>query len=112
MESGEHKEIWLEPLEGRELGCEREWCQDKVWSEGVRYVLAQNDGWQPIETAPKDEKRVLLYSSDGVDIGAFNKWWNLDSGAWLRDQTAEYDNDGMVISPPTHWMPLPDPPTD
>ena len=64
--------------------------------------------WQPIETAPKDDTRILIYSDDGVDIGAFNIFWY--PGIWLRDQTAEYDNDAAPINNPTHWMPLPDPP--
>lgn len=64
--------------------------------------------WQPIETAPKDEKRVLLFGPDGVDIGLFIDW--CAEPHWRRDMTAEYDNEMAGISTPTHWMPLPPPP--
>lgn len=67
--------------------------------------------WRPIETAPKDEARLLLFRGDSVSIGwhdpeRFHKnprpFWN-SSGAvgrrWCQDH------------PPTHWMPLPLPPS-
>jgi hypothetical protein len=47
--------------------------------------------WQPIETAPRDGTRVLLW--DGGPE-AYIGYWSGDS--W--------------ISYPSHWMPLPDPP--
>lgn len=61
-------------------------------------------GWQPIETAPKDGSRVLLYHSGFKhpfykrDLKArwWVDWW--DERAWY--QTAP-------DAQPTHWMPLP-----
>lgn len=52
--------------------------------------------WRPIATAPKDYTRVLLWSSYGIRIGL----WNGGSG-WLS----------LNYGRPTHWMPLPEPPT-
>ena len=67
------------------------------------------DAWQPIETAPKVEDQwVLLFGPDGVDVGEYNKYCK----NWQRVRTAEYDNDGCDITPPTHWMPLPTPPNN
>lgn len=64
--------------------------------------------WQPIETAPKDGTWILIASLANMDIGHWDDHW-ID-GAWLRFQTAEYDNDGAEIRGPTHWQPLPAPP--
>ena len=59
--------------------------------------------WQPIETAPRDGKRVILYGSvltwSGVEKfivteGIYNREWSCRRG-WIT---------------PTHWMPLPEPP--
>ena len=54
--------------------------------------------WQPIETAPKHYLKILiLYSSEGVQIG----WFSTLHKRWL---TAEGKD---VWAEPTHWMPLP-----
>lgn len=82
--------------------------------------------WQPIETAPKDGARVLVTSystanwSDGVD----RSYWQtqvawLVCGEWITE-SHEDSQYGCVNIPyrnpyangPTHWMPLPAPPTD
>jgi hypothetical protein len=60
--------------------------------------------WQPIETAPKDMTRVLGYVEESVVV----MWWftysSHDYGCWETvDGESEVD--------PTHWMPLPNPPT-
>lgn len=64
-----------------------------------------NNGWMPIESAPKDGTRIL-----GVINGITSKFtvemeWNLYRGEWHRPMGT-----GVVIEP-THWMPLPAPPT-
>jgi hypothetical protein len=73
--------------------------------------------WQPIETAPKDEEIIVgrgaiplsnrraffpAYSGSGFwceEEGAWVFWSHITPGAKTR-----YDQ-------PTHWMPLPPPPT-
>ena len=59
--------------------------------------------WQPIETAPKDGKRVLV--TDGFEVcDAYfrsGEWWQYECG----------DDWYSVSINPTHWMPLPQPPT-
>jgi hypothetical protein len=67
--------------------------------------------WQPIETAPKDETRVLtVISGFEVCIG----WWFIDAGKWMTMDAEDYDDDGSweysvenTEYYPTHWMPLP-----
>jgi len=58
--------------------------------------------WQPIDTALKDESRILVYSKkDGVREAT----WSPTAEAFV-DTYEEY----ITWDTPTHWMPLPDPP--
>lgn len=70
--------------------------------------------WQPIETAPMDGKRVLLYQpteggsygpnpDNDTDYYIFTGWW--DGEKWL---CAEYE---ALSKEPTHWQPEPPPPS-
>jgi len=62
--------------------------------------------WQPIETAPKDGTGFLVntdYVVDGVSMVRFSEGRMVsvfDGKPWLEH-----------IDPPTHWMPLPEPPS-
>jgi hypothetical protein len=76
-------------------------------------MKASNDnGWRPIETAPKDGTAVLLGGCSpgpAIRIG----WWGNGrylsrTRGWERDWTTGADY-GFA---PTHWMPLPDPPAE
>lgn len=61
--------------------------------------------WSPMDTAPKDGTEVIVYDAGAV----FVAHWR-DSDEWNVD--GWYDHGGCFLSPsPTHWMPLPDPPT-
>lgn len=74
-----------------------------------------NSGWQPIETAPKDGTKVLVYDeSYGLPQKA---WFGKDHfkeeyEGWLFGDGDDYSC-GLYFTPiePTHWMPLPKPPT-
>lgn len=65
--------------------------------------------WQPIETAPKDGRDVLLCRLD--DDGSY---WMETATWWVRAWAVV----GAIREPyviefePTHWMPLPPPPVD
>ena len=74
-------------------------------------------GWQPIETAPRDGTEILM--TNGVDVS---------SGQWFSEYGGTYDQEGApngderdagwmdwiggMQPDPTHWMPLPPPPTE
>ena len=60
--------------------------------------------WQPIETAPRDGTKILVYRGNepgsekvrvGVDYWLFGQWYK--SRHWPQ---------------PTHWQPLPEPPEE
>lgn len=67
--------------------------------------------WQPIETAPKDGRSVLLWmpGGDGTDDER-----RCDIGCWGVPDWSHYEmwlmNMGDGWFAPTHWMPLPPPP--
>ena len=66
--------------------------------------------WQPIETAPKDGTVVLIFQQDrsnfggrGIAAGRFMEppwdgWWGTCG-------------DSIICMRPTHWQPLPEPPS-
>lgn len=66
--------------------------------------------WEPIETAPKDGTKILLFvvTPKGdpwtVSVGQPDGWTSIETGrwdgSWLKEMAGE----------PTHWMPLPTPP--
>ena len=72
--------------------------RDGEW-EYIRADLVPQ--WQPIETAPKhDLETLILYSSEGVQMG----WFSAFHKCWLTTEGKD------VWAEPTHWMPLPEPP--
>jgi hypothetical protein len=66
--------------------------------------------WQSIDTAPKDGTPVLLWTDHEHAIAEWNggEWW------LIACQEALFDGDRPATVPcrPTHWMPLPKPPSD
>lgn len=81
-------------------------------------------GWQPIDTAPRDETEIILRKGDRVTAGAWIEWSKSeavfnDRGDYMGQE--EYDSGAHWASwdggfceddEPTHWMPLPAPPTE
>jgi hypothetical protein len=61
--------------------------------------MAQHE-WKPIETAPKDGTRALLWI-EPTEIAMPFAW---DGERWMGD---DYP---LNMAWPTHWMPLPAPP--
>ncbi len=72
--------------------------------------------WQAIETAPKDGTKIIGWKSGWTnDVGyrfpdEYKLWfWNIHEGIphWeSTEHLACYKNE----EPPSHWMPLPEPP--
>lgn len=67
--------------------------------------------WQPIETAPKDGTKVLLWEAGHAPyVGSRDD----QDDEWWTDE--DWANDAARCFPPrcnpSHWMPLPPPPTN
>lgn len=69
--------------------------------------------WQPIETAPKDGTKILIYVL-GEPIVC---WWAKPgqygddvTGGWFADHYHDMYCYDPEFYTPTHWQPLPPPP--
>ena len=76
----------------------------------------EQNGWQPIETAPKDGALVLLFEDISGGSISTGYWGYLGihsivdkKEGWCADG---YVGDYQTFDKPTHWMPLPKPPVD
>lgn len=70
--------------------------------------LTLDSKWQPIETAPDGQETVLLLVDQEVYSG-----YRMQDGKWAFP-FADYHGCGCCsdsTDQPTHWMPLPEPPT-
>ena len=85
--------------------------------------------WQPIETAPKDGSRIIIWDPRGKDM-AIVSWYKQyddfypvlpdEDQHWAiwdgKNFDTEYPLDDLTLAArrtlqyPTHWMPLPEPP--
>jgi hypothetical protein len=65
--------------------------------------------WQSIETAPKDGTRILLVRGNYIWL---DDWWKGDgaNSNW-SSLVAWKQTTGKTPDPPSHWMPLPEPPS-
>ena len=65
--------------------------------------------WQPIETAPRDDQRILVADDADVATAQFtNRRWVQSPTAWEGD--GDYGGLADLYFEPTHWQPLPEPP--
>ena len=71
--------------------------------------------WKNIESAPRDGTKILVYTVQGdVELSEFYEFWydryeEVESGLYRKIREKSYE--GWNSNPPTHWMPLPPPPT-
>ena len=68
----------------------------------VAVIRAQQ--WKPIETAPRDGGYFMALSPDMSKYPVTVKW-SLHEDRWCEEVTTDWCD-------PTHWMPLPKPPTE
>lgn len=68
------------------------------------------DGWRDISTAPRDGTPILTYSGGCVETEAqMVMWWSMDKAEHCGFGWEAYEVSHMLA--PTHWQPLPEPPT-
>ena len=65
-------------------------------------------GWRDISSAPKDGTPILTCIA-GPTYYARSGWWDDEVKGWAVGEKADGGKIYMVL-PPTHWMPLPEPP--
>ena len=82
--------------------------------------MGESDGWQPIESAPRCGEPVLLYKPDERMVGPYTAagyWgsWPGEPDGWIAVGGKPLGYFSQVThsrqGDPTHWMPLPKPPT-
>ena len=74
---------------------------------------AQAEGWRPIETAPKDGALIVLGARNGVWLGKYVPVYQSGyrpENPW-SSMLLNHDYMAERYTRPTHWMPLPPPPT-
>lgn len=75
-----------------------------------------NSQWQPIETAPKDGSKILIFCDGKVLMTSWYVHYSGGQPSRTREpeweQSEMYGGFGGYMGPlrPTHWMPLPEPP--
>lgn len=81
----------------------------EAMTEACEFLRVKLEGgrmtWQPIETAPKDGTLVLVYCPHNF----------AEERVLLADYHIDrfcIHIDGQGVGVPTHWMPLPEPPTE
>jgi len=74
-----------------------------ITPEMAAIIDAMGKLWQPIETAPKD-RPILLFCGRLPLVSRWVVPWH-GTGEWEG-----LGQEGMAITPPSHWMPLPEPP--
>lgn len=97
-----------------ELACDR--CNDVLTegNAGVRanclpaYQRQPLTAWQPIETAPRDETRVLLFDPMRDPKEMIGRW---RGDAWWGDPTPSGRSTTWRDESGSYWMPLPDAPS-
>jgi hypothetical protein len=81
-------------------------------------ILSALPGWQPIETAPKDEIVLLSHEMDKKQLvtqAAYSHekliWWPVSEFSVMCENIIQSGASiTFQIVDPTHWMPLPTPP--
>jgi hypothetical protein len=75
------------------------------------------NGWQPIETAPRDGTWILALSPRSLPVCQVVRW-EVEHPSHARPEfqnnyamwAGYYEAHGPFDGPVTHWMPLPEPP--
>ena len=107
----------LEIIAGRRPGADNLMGNVDIARAALDGPEVAPNGWQPIETAPRDGRELLLFSpyDEPNEYVGFWGWTELPQGH--PDYWAGWSYvDELLINhcidepAPTHWMPLPEPP--
>ncbi len=97
----------IEILEREKYG--QLYARHKYLDEAIDHVIEvmKRGQWIPIESAPKDGTRVLLFAGKWI-LGTSSVPY---IGGWSEKWQC-FKNELMNDCKPTHWMPLPEPPQE
>lgn len=82
-----------------------------------RDALREANAWQPIETAPRDGTKILVFTHrENVEISKwfesyFDEYEPVEGTEYFRKVRRKY-TEGWNSNTPTHWRPLPAPPAE
>jgi len=99
--------FWNVNLARDERGYHKGFVEDdwQVWKAARSDARAKvAEAWQPIESAPKDRKARLVYVPDNKCI--YEVYWDEVRLMWIT-----FGGGCVLPYEPTHWQPLPPPPT-
>lgn len=70
--------------------------------------------WKPIETAPKSKDLLLFCPRCGVVVGRWDRdtYASVPKPYWTNDRVRIFGIRGTRLDQPTHWMPIPQPPSN
>lgn len=97
---------------GRDPNEDLDLCDVCYWRK-----RAEAFQWRPIETAPRDGTRILLYRPTAGEWGQF-VFGKYENDEYAKKPKPHFRTDLERLwgvrsdreSQPTHWMPLPEPP--
>ena len=109
------KGLAIELIHGFDTNCESEAV---LLLSDIEALLAapptaQAEGWRPVETAPKDGTLIVLGARNGVWLGKYVPVYQSGyrpENPW-SSMLLNHDHMAERYTRPTHWMPLPPPPT-
>lgn len=88
----------------------------RAHSAEIAGALRDADGWQPIESAPRDGSYILVCNSHGSWIAKYQHFYPSGyrpSSPWASMMlNHDHIEKPGRLDHPTHWRPLPAPPTD
>ena len=105
--------VWFECSKER---AEQRAAHPDRWEVRPLYAAppaAQAEGWRPISTAPKDGALIVLGARNGVWLGKYVPVYQSGyrpENPW-SSMLLNHDHMAERYTRPTHWMPLPPPPT-
>lgn len=97
-------------IKGEKYNCLRDDGEPCKFDSRQEVIKVEKSAWQPIETAPKDDKaKFILVCGNKMRPPQCLDWYHWDwtekcrwdGFSWIDIRTSEYE--------PTHWMPLPEP---
>lgn len=91
-----------------------------------QFVSVEDGGrvWRDIDSAPTDGTEIILRKGERVTAGSYQHWSETedhydDSGCLIGRETIDcgaswcsYDGGFCDDDLPTHWMPMPEPPSN